>query len=85
MIGLVPQSMTLIKPTALDVTDWEVQLYQSWKNAAAVLDGLDDGGGKLEDCLGGLVYFSVRWGQWWAHTKRTNLVFLGKDSGKFHN
>ena len=59
MIGLVPQSMTLIKPSALDVTDWEVQLYQSWKNAAAVLDGLEDGGGKLEDCLGGLVYFSA--------------------------
>lgn len=59
MIGLVPQSMTLIKPTSLDVTDWEVQLYQSWKNAAAVLDGLEDGGGKLEDCLGGVVYFSV--------------------------
>ena len=59
MIGLVPQSMTLIKPTASDVTDCEVQLYQSWKNAAAVLDGLEDGGGKLEDCLGGLVYFSA--------------------------
>lgn len=59
MIGLVPRSMTLIKPTASDVTDWEVQLYQSWKNAAAVLDGLEDGGGKLDDCLGGLVYFSA--------------------------
>jgi uncharacterized protein (TIGR00290 family) len=59
VIGLVPQSMSLIRPAASDVTDWEVQLYQSWKNAAAVLDGLEDGGGKLEDCLGGLVYFSA--------------------------
>jgi len=60
MIGLVPQSMTLIEPAASssDVSDWEVQLYQSWKNAAAVLDGLE-GGGNLEDCLGGLVYFSA--------------------------
>jgi diphthine-ammonia ligase len=58
-IGLIPQSMTLIKPIALDVADWEVQLHQSWKNAAAVLDGLEDGGGKLEDCLGGLVYLSA--------------------------
>jgi len=60
MIGLVPQSMSLIKPAASsDLSDWEVQLYQSWKNAAAVLDGLEDGGGKLEDCVGGLVYFSA--------------------------
>jgi enamine deaminase RidA (YjgF/YER057c/UK114 family) len=59
MIGLIPQSMKLIKPTSFDVNDWEVQLHQSWKNAAAVLDGLEDGGGKLEDCLGGLVYFSA--------------------------
>ena len=61
MIGLVPQSMTLIQPSPStdNVTGWEVQLYQSWKNAAAVLDGLEDGGGRLEDCLGGLVYFSV--------------------------
>ena len=60
MIGLVPQSMTLIKPTTSsnDVASWEVQLYQSWKNAASVLDGLDDGG-LLEDCLGSLVYFST--------------------------
>ena len=59
MIGLVPQSMTLIKPTCANVTDWEVQLYQSWRNAASVLDGLEGGGGKLEDCLGGLVYLSA--------------------------
>ena len=59
MIGLVPQSMTLIKPTSSDVSAFEVQLCQSWKNAAAVLDGLEDGGGKLEDCLGGLVYVSI--------------------------
>ncbi len=59
MIGLVPQSMTLIEPASSDVSDFEVQLYQSWQNAAAVLDGLEDGGGKLEDCLGGLVYVSI--------------------------
>lgn len=59
MIGLVPQSMTLTKPTCANVSDWEVQLYQSWRNAAAVLDGLEGSGGKLEDCLGGLVYLSV--------------------------
>jgi enamine deaminase RidA (YjgF/YER057c/UK114 family) len=62
MIGLVPQSMTLIQSTCTDSQnkpqDWEVQLYQCWRNAAAVLDGLEDGGGKLADCLGGLVYFS---------------------------
>jgi hypothetical protein len=51
--------MTLIKPTCANVTNWEVQLYQSWRNAAAVLDGLEGGGGKLEDCLGGLVYLSA--------------------------
>lgn len=67
MIGLIPQSMSLIEPCNVDgnrrVVDWEVQLYQSWRNAAAVLDGLEDGGGvmggKLDDCLGGLVYISV--------------------------
>ena len=61
MIGLVPQSMKLIQPptSSNDVSSWEVQLYQSWKNAACVLDGLEDGGGKLEDCLGGLIYFSA--------------------------
>ena len=59
MIGLVPQSMILIKSTCANVTDWEVQLYQSWRNTAAVLDGLEGGGGKLEDCLGGLVYLSA--------------------------
>ncbi|KAL7479788.1 hypothetical protein ACHAW6_005509 [Cyclotella cf. meneghiniana] len=67
MIGLVPESMQLIRPPSSDnecrVLDWEIQLYQSWRNAAAVLDGLDDGrgvlGGKLEDCIGGLVYFSL--------------------------
>jgi len=62
MIGLVPETMTLIQPAADDedsVSGWEVQLYQSWKNAAAVLDGLEGGGGKLEDTLGGLVYFSL--------------------------
>ena len=59
MIGLVPQSMTLIQSSEAHVQDWEVQLYQSWRNAASVLDGLEDGGGKLEDCIGGLVYFSL--------------------------
>lgn len=59
MIGLIPRSMKLIKSTSLDISDWEVQLHQSWKNAAAVLDGLEDGGGKLEDCLGGVVYLSA--------------------------
>jgi enamine deaminase RidA (YjgF/YER057c/UK114 family) len=67
MIGLIPQSMQLITPSASEngsgVKDWQVQLYQSWRNAASVLDGLEDGGsvlgGKLEDCLGGLVYFSL--------------------------
>ncbi len=59
MIGLVPQSMTLIEPASSDVYDFEVQLCQCWQNAAAVLDGLEDGGGKLEDCLGGLVYVSI--------------------------
>eukprot|EP00804_Cyclotella_cryptica_P017680 CCRYP_017151-RA/>CCRYP_017151-RA protein AED:0.48 eAED:0.48 QI:0/-1/0/1/-1/0/1/0/927 len=67
MIGLVPESMQLIQPShsrnESRVDDWEIQLYQSWRNAASVLDGLDDGrgvlGGKLEDCLGGLVYFSM--------------------------
>jgi len=58
MIGLVPQSMKLIQPTYSELTSWEVQLYQSWKNAASVLDGLEDGGGRLDDCLGGLIYFS---------------------------
>lgn len=62
MIGLVPQTMKLIEPTSSEVSDWEVQLCQSWKNAAAVLDGLDDGGGlmggKLEDSLGALIYVS---------------------------
>ena len=62
MIGLVPESMTLIEPKSTEVSSWEVQLCQSWKNAAAVLDGLDDGGrlmgGKLEDSLGALVYVS---------------------------
>lgn len=59
MIGLVPQNMTLIKPTSSDVSSFEVQLYQSWRNAAAVLDGLEEGGGKLDDCFGGLVYVSI--------------------------
>jgi len=59
MIGLVPQSMKLIQPTDSEPTSWEVQLYQSWKNAASVLDGLEDGGGRLDDCLGGLIYFST--------------------------
>ncbi|KAL7534581.1 hypothetical protein ACHAXR_006690 [Thalassiosira sp. AJA248-18] len=72
MMGLVPQSMTLIQPDTPDVAGWEVQLYQSWKNAAAVLDGLDDGGGKLEDCLGGLVYFS-------AGALRTLVATNGED------
>ncbi|KAK1741391.1 diphthine--ammonia ligase [Skeletonema marinoi] len=62
MIGLVPESMRFIEPTSSEVSSWEVQLCQSWKNAAAVLDGLDDGGrlmgGKLEDSLGALVYVS---------------------------
>ncbi|KAL7454414.1 hypothetical protein ACHAWC_006057, partial [Mediolabrus comicus] len=62
MIGLVPETMKLIEPTSSEVSDWEVQLCQSWKNAAAVLDGLDDGGGlmggKLEDSLGALIYVS---------------------------
>lgn len=59
MIGLVPQSMKLIQPTDSETTSWEVELYQSWKNAASVLDGLEDGGGRLDDCLGGLIYFSA--------------------------
>jgi len=59
MIGLVPQRMKLIQPTDSETTSWEVQLYQSWKNAASVLDGLEDGGGRLDDCLGGLIYFSA--------------------------
>ena len=62
MIGLVPERMTLIEPKSSGVSGWEVQLCQSWKNAAAVLDGLDDGGGlmggKLEDSLGALIYVS---------------------------
>ncbi|KAL7437368.1 hypothetical protein ACHAXM_009085 [Skeletonema potamos] len=62
MIGLVPDTMTLIEAKSPEVSSWEVQLCQSWKNAAAVLDGLDDGGrlmgGKLEDSLGALVYVS---------------------------
>mmetsp|Transcript_12974 Transcript_12974/g.21252 ORF Transcript_12974/g.21252 Transcript_12974/m.21252 type:complete len:905 (-) Transcript_12974:829-3543(-) len=62
MIGLVPESMMLIEPESSEVSSWEVELCQSWKNAAAVLDGLDDGGrlmgGQLEDSLGALVYFS---------------------------
>ncbi|KAL3777311.1 hypothetical protein ACHAWO_005077 [Cyclotella atomus] len=58
MIGLVPSSMKLIQSTSDDVADWEMQLYQSWRNAASVLDGLEDRGGQLKDCLGGLVYFS---------------------------
>jgi hypothetical protein len=62
MIGLVPESMTLIEPKSSHVAAWEVELCQSWKNAAAVLDGLDDGthlmGGKLEDSLGALIYIS---------------------------
>ena len=59
MIGLIPESMVLIESSEVHVQDWEVQLYQSWRNAASVLDGLEDGGGKLEDCIGGLVYFSL--------------------------
>ena len=63
MIGLVPQSMTLIQPSFTKINnhvqEWEVQLYQSWRNAASVLDGLEDGGGKLNDIIGGLVYFSL--------------------------
>mmetsp|Transcript_14354 Transcript_14354/g.22147 ORF Transcript_14354/g.22147 Transcript_14354/m.22147 type:complete len:914 (+) Transcript_14354:104-2845(+) len=62
MIGLVPEKMSLIESESSEVSSWEVQLCQSWKNAAAVLDGLDDGGrlmgGQLEDSLGALVYFS---------------------------
>lgn len=62
MIGLVPETMKLIESTSSEVSDWGVQLCQSWKNAAAVLDGLDDGGGlmggKLEDSLGALIYVS---------------------------
>ncbi|KAL7532633.1 hypothetical protein ACHAWF_004199 [Thalassiosira exigua] len=59
MIGLVPETMALIEPSSSRAKGWEVQLCQSWKNAAAVLDGLEDGGGTLEDCLGGLVYLSA--------------------------
>ena len=63
MIGLVPQSMTLIQPSFTNndnqTQEWEIQLYQSWRNAASVLDGLEDGGGKLNDIIGGLVYFSL--------------------------
>lgn len=62
MIGLIPEKMSLIEPDSSEVSSWEVQLCLSWKNAAAVLDGLDDGGrlmgGQLEDVLGALVYFS---------------------------
>jgi len=67
MIGLIPETMRLIQSDGDDyaegANDWELELHQSWRNAASVLDGLDDGGGvaggKLEDCLGGLVYLSL--------------------------
>ena len=64
MIGLVPETMALIEPGedeegGDDVAAWEAQLALSWRNAACVLDGLEDGGGRLDDALGGLVYVSL--------------------------
>lgn len=46
-IGLNPGTMTLVDG------DWIQQLYQSWKNAASVLDALE---GTLQDMIGGIVY-----------------------------
>ena len=60
MIGLVPETMALIGPGEdAGVEAWEAQLRLSWRNAARVLDGLEDGGGMLDDALGGLVYVSL--------------------------
>jgi enamine deaminase RidA (YjgF/YER057c/UK114 family) len=46
-IGLSPGTMTLVDG------GWKKQLYQSWKNAASVLDALE---GSLKDVIGGIVY-----------------------------
>ena len=46
-IGLNPGTMTLVDG------GWRKQLYQSWKNAASVLDALE---GSLKDVIGGIVY-----------------------------
>jgi len=49
-IGLVPGTMMLIEG------GWEEELMQCWKNAASVLDSLENG--TLKDTIGGVVYLS---------------------------